>query len=130
MLALVVTAGVRVVVSGHTYNVVDTCYIQSEGGPIGLELNGAISRPFMMKWDKLYLAKLVRAGVRMMMFKRYVDDSNQLVKTIPAGRKYDQNSGKLVVDTQDVIENMESDKVAALVLPTLSLMEYRWKQTS
>jgi hypothetical protein len=91
MLALVVTAGVNIVLSGQTYKVEDT------------------------SWDKLYLAKLVRAGVRMMIFKKYVDDSNQLVKTIPVGRKYDHNSVKLVIDAQGVTENMTNDKVTALV---------------
>ena len=106
--------------SGHAYKVGDTCYLQSEGGPIGLELTGAISRPFMMKWDKLYMAKLSKAGVTMMMFKRYVDDSNQVVKRIPAGRKFDDNSGKLVVDNQFIDENMEDDKIAALVLKEIA----------
>ena len=36
------------------------------------------------------------------MYKRYVDDSNQVAKTPPIGTKYDKNLKKLVVDEQEI----------------------------
>ena len=116
MLALAISSGVQVVMSGHTYRVGDTCYLQTEGGAIGLELTGAVSRAFMMKWDKLYLTKAKTAGITMGMYKRYVDDSNQLVKVSPPGSKYNENTGKLVVDDQNLQENMEDDRRMAEIV--------------
>ena len=48
MLALAISKGVLACISSHTYRIGDTVYHQQEGGPIGLELTGAVSRPFMM----------------------------------------------------------------------------------
>ena len=39
--------------SSHAYTVGDDIFLQEDGGPIGLELTGALSRPFMRRWDKL-----------------------------------------------------------------------------
>ena len=80
MLALAVSVGVHTVMSGHTYMVGDVCYLQKEGGAIGLELTGAVSRPFMQKWDRQYLEKVRTAGITMPLYKRYIDDSNQVAK--------------------------------------------------
>ena len=54
MLALAISYGVHTVISCHTYNVGDDIYHQQAGGSIGLELTGAVARPFMLRWDKLY----------------------------------------------------------------------------
>ena len=43
------------VLSSHTYKVSDVYYLQQEDGPIFHELTGAFSRPFMQRWDRLYL---------------------------------------------------------------------------
>ena len=45
MLALAVSYGVKTVLSNHTYKLGDNIYLQTEGGPIGLELTQAVSRP-------------------------------------------------------------------------------------
>ena len=68
----------------------DIMYLQGSGGPIGLELTGAVSRHFMMKWDKMYLDKVRRAGIDMQMYERYVDDSNQVAVVPPPGSQYDR----------------------------------------
>ena len=83
MLALAVSVGVQCVMSSHTYMVGDTAYLQTEGGAIGLELTGAVSRPFMQKWDRNYLKQIKAAGIDMKMYERYVDDSNQVAKVPP-----------------------------------------------
>ena len=53
-----------------------------------MELTGAVSRPFMMSWDKKYLRLVREAGIQMPLYKRYVDDSNQVGKVPPEGAKY------------------------------------------
>merc|ERR1711911_450856 len=71
------------------YRVGDKTYQQAEGGPIGLELTGAVSRAFMWRWDRMYLEKARKAGLEVEMYQRYVDDSNQVAVVPPKGAKYD-----------------------------------------
>ena len=55
----------------------DEVFLQSEGGPIGLEAAGAIARVVMIMWDTLYLEKVEAAGLLLYIYERFVDDSNQ-----------------------------------------------------
>ena len=51
-------------------------YVQSDGGPIGLSLSGAIGRTTMAVWDR-EVVKLCRVNrIVMKMRRRYVDDCN------------------------------------------------------
>ena len=102
MLALAISVGVRLFMSNHTYMVGDDAYLQSEGNAIGLELTGAVSRPFMQKWDSDYVKKVKAAGITMRLYKRYVDDSNQVAETPFNGSKYDKVSVKLIFDEQEM----------------------------
>ena len=116
MLALAITVGVQTVMSGHTYRIGDTVYLQTEGGPIGLELTGAVSRPFMQKWDLLYLEKIRVAGILMRMYKRYVDDSNQIAVVPEPGSRYDENTGRVISDGQGLGAEVEEDERLAWIL--------------
>ena len=78
MVALAVMEGVRACMSHHVYCVGDKTFLQQDGGPIGLELTGAVSRAFMWRWDKLYLEKVRKAKINMELYERYVDDSNEV----------------------------------------------------
>ena len=98
MLALAISVGVEAVMSNHTYKVGDICYLQTHGGAIGLELTGAVIRPFMQKWDKLYLEKVRIAGLYMKFYKRYIDDSNQMAVVPAVGSRYDVETGTVVND--------------------------------
>ena len=101
--------------ANQTYTVGDQYYHQTSGGAIGLELTGACSRAFMARWDRLYLAKLKKAGMKMLLYDRYVDDSNQLAETIPPCLKYNVQTGKLVEDeNQDPNEELETRTVRVL----------------
>ena len=112
MLALAISYGVHTTISCHTYKVGDSIYHQQAGGSIGLELTGAVSRPFMLRWDKLYKDKVEKAGIDIRLYERYVDDSNQVV-TVPApGSVYDAVSEKVVIDANQVeADNDISDDV-------------------
>ena len=54
--------GVYTAMSCHTYKVGDEVYQQLGGGSIGLELTGAVARPFMLRWDAIYRDNLKKAG--------------------------------------------------------------------
>ena len=116
MVALAVMEGVRACMSHHVYRVGDKTFIQKNGGPIGLELTGAVSRAFMWRWDRLYLEKVSKAGLRMMLYERYVDDSNQVAEVPAVGTRYDIEQSKLVVDPQLRDHNTPADERLAKVL--------------
>ena len=89
-----------------------------EGGPIGLELTGAVSRPFVARWDKLYLDKVKKAGIKMLLYKRYVDVSNQAAVTPPVGTRYNTETKKIMIDPSKVAEDelINADERLARVL--------------
>ena len=98
LLALVVAAAVDITMASHVYIVGDTIFLQTDGGPIGLELTGALSRPFMMRWDRLYLLKVQEAGIKMLLYVRYIDDSNQ----IAVARNPDDDDETLAAELNEI----------------------------
>jgi hypothetical protein len=116
LLALAVSYGVQAVLSNHTYMVGDVLYHQTAGGPIGLELTTSVSRPFMMKWDRLYLDRLKKVGLDMMFYERYVDDSNQAVAIPPPGATYNHETREIGIDRTLVSEDEDEEARLARVL--------------
>ena len=80
-------------------SVLETNIKQTNRGPIGLELTGAVSRAFMPRWDKMYKDSVAKAWIRMSTYERYVYvvDSNQVVVVPPPGTEYDKERGRTVV---------------------------------
>ena len=115
MLALAVCFGVKTVLSNHTYRMGDLTYLQASGGPIGLELTGAVARPFMMCWDKRYLEQVRKAGIDMELYKRYIDDSNQLAVVPPPGSRYDPVRRRVVQDDIAVLDEDEEERLTRIL---------------
>ena len=111
MLALAITQAIRVCLENHSYKIGDKVYLQKEGGPIGLELTGAVSRAVMASWDKKYLKRVKQAGIKMLLYERYVDDSNQVAEVPDINQKYDKTRKILVKDKEtENIEGVENRK--------------------
>ena len=104
MLALVVAQGVKQVMTGHVYQAGDDFFIQSDGGPIGLELTGSVHRPFMRMWDRKYLKRVNDSGMKLHVYKRYVDDSDQVVQ----GRD-GQSKSEIYTELLDIANSIEED---------------------
>ena len=119
MLALAISVGVMSVMSNHTYKVGDIIYQQTEGGAIGLVLTTAVNRPFMFRWDRMYLDRVRKAGVKMVVYERYVDDSNQIAKVPPPGSVYDTETRK-VVQSLDFPDTRNDDQRLAEVLKEIA----------
>ena len=95
-------AGVDFVFANHCYRVGDKFYLQTNGAPIGLELAGSVSRPFMMRWDKRYLKAVADAGIIMRLYGRYVDDSNQF----PEARNADDTDEVIAAELKEIANRM------------------------
>ena len=120
MLALAVSYGVYTALSNHTYCLGDQIYLQVSGGPIGLQLTGAVSRAYMMRWDRQYLDKVKRSGISMLVYERYVDDSNQTAVFPPPGTVFNVQSKKLEVDEHLAIDDENEEERLARVLKCIA----------
>ena len=65
--------------------------LQSEGSPIGLDLSGEISRLEMGSWDIDFAELRDQNGVKLDLNKRYVDDKNVFLGSIPPGYRWSGN---------------------------------------
>ena len=99
----------------HIYKVNGIIKKQSKGGPIGLELTGAVSRAFMRRWDKLYMERAHQAGMKLKLYERYVDDSNQIAVTPPKGAKYNKETKRIDIDAEFNDERQEDERLATIL---------------
>ena len=106
--------------SSHTYKVADDTYQQMAGGSIGLELTGAVARPFMLRWDHLYKNSVRKAGMGVMMYERYVDDSNQVAVVPPTGARYDVTIKKVIIDDNPGDTDMNDDERTARIMTDIA----------
>jgi hypothetical protein len=116
ILSLTVSYGVYTALSNHTYCLGDQMYRQVSGGPIGLQLTGAASRAYMMRWDRQYLDKVKRSGISMMMYERYVDDSDQTAVVPPPGTVFNEQTKEVEVDENLAITDENEEARLARVL--------------
>ena len=116
MIGLALAIGIQTCMENHVYKVGDKVYLQQEGGPIGLELTGAVSRAFMWRWDRMYLERAREAGIEMSLYERYVDDSNQIATIPDKGARYDKERRKVVIEEGTDYRDEEGDERLARIL--------------
>ena len=105
MIGLALEVGIKAVMQTHMYQLDGKIHLQSEGGPIGLELSGSLARVVMLVWDRELLQKLNKAAAGtswdLYTYLRYVDDGNCVAEEAPLGMRFER--GKFVVKP-DLIE--------------------------
>ena len=74
MLALALAKGVEVAMTNHYYTFGGQIRKQITGGAIGAELTGEVSRDVMTIWDQRFLERARSLGLKLEIYKRYVDD--------------------------------------------------------
>ena len=103
MVALALKKGIQAVMKNHLYVSEDKVYKQREGGPIGLQVTGAIARAFMVWWDQKLMTRMRDATSEIEwkchMYMRYVDDGNIICTPFPVGSK--ESDGKIRVQEGD-----------------------------
>ena len=82
----------------HLYTFDHKIKLQLKGGPIGLELTGVLAQLFMVWWDRQFKTKMDENGLRLRMYKRYVDDVNVVINAPRAGLKFVESEGKVIQD--------------------------------
>ena len=110
MISLALDAGIIAVMTHHVYSYNDKTRLQTERGPIGLELSGAVARVFMLLWDRKLLKALHRATLHLQwdlfMYLSYVDDSNTACNILPLGARLVR--GKVRVLEEKVEEDRQT----------------------
>ena len=86
------------------------------GGSIELELTGAVASPFMLMYAVMYKNNVRKAGMKLMIYERYIDDSNQVAEVPPPGSKYERNSNKVIIDPDlDNIHENDDERTAIIL---------------
>ena len=100
MVALALKKGIQAVMKNHLYQSGGRVYKQTEGGPIGLQVTGAVARAFMIWWDQKLMEKMRDATSEVKwkcyMYLRYVDDGNIVCTPFPVGSR--EKDGKVVIE--------------------------------
>ena len=79
MVAKAIEVGIKTVMETHVYKFAGNMRAQKKGGAIGLELTGEIAGVFMNWWDRQMRARIEENGMKILMYKRYVDDINLVI---------------------------------------------------
>ena len=93
----------EMIMKNHTYKFEDVIRKQKEGGAIGIDLTGEMARIFMCWWDRQILDKLAKIGVKVLLYKRYVDDINMVIEYMIGNYDYVARKLEKIVgpDTED-----------------------------
>ena len=75
-----------------------------------------ISDIYMLIWDLSFLTKLKNMGIKVSVYKRYVDDITVVMRMIEAGWHFDRNRGKLVFNPEHEYAALEPDHRTMSVL--------------
>lgn len=106
------------IMNNHMYKYIKI-KLQSKGGRIGLELTGVLAQLFMIWWDGQFLRKMEENGLRLRMYRRFVDDIDVIINGAKAGLRYVE--GKVTKDG-NVIElgqDVEADKRSMLLVQSI-----------
>ena len=122
MISKLIEIVTKEVMSNHFYSVGDTIRKQTDGGPIGLQLTGAIARIVMLWWDDQFLGVASTAGIVIDMYERFIDDSNLVTEVIEAGWKFCSETRRMIFQ-EDLVQNestVEDDRRTALVIKDIA----------
>ena len=117
------TAAMKVVLlfikENHMYTFNNDIKLQSRGGPIGLELTGVLAQLFMVWWDRQCVKKVEDNGLRLRVYKRYVDDINVIMNTPSSGLRF--VDGKVIQDERvaELEKYVQSDRRCMLLVQSV-----------
>ena len=109
MFSLALKELIKVCMKNHAYSVGQDDRLQTDGGPIGLKISGAVSKVFMISWCRRFKEKMITATTDLedfdiYLYKFYVDDHNLVMDSLPPGARLVE--GKIEVMTDEVEDDM------------------------
>jgi hypothetical protein len=104
MIILALQIALAFIMKNHHYTFGGEFKRQRKGGPIGLDLTGALAQIFMIWWSKEFKIRLEQLQLEVIMMKIYVDDINQGIPIIEPGTRY--IDGELVIKEDLVVHDI------------------------
>lgn len=92
IVARTIEVAILVAMGLHLYSFGGQIYIQLSGGPIGLRFTACLAAVLMKIWDVAWLQLLQNEDIRTELYKRYVDDSRNLLKPLAEGWYWDNDT--------------------------------------
>ena len=83
MVTEAVGVSLKTLLKNHIFKFNNKLYQQNEGGAIGVGIAGDVANLFMVWWDKQLKEKLANNNIIPLLYSRYVDDIDLVVKPIP-----------------------------------------------
>ena len=93
--------------NNHTYKFEDVIRKQ-EGGAIGIDLTGEMARIFMCWWDRQIIEKMNKLGMKILLYKRYVDNINMVIEYLKGSYKYEEGR---IIEKERSKEEEEKDQM-------------------
>ena len=100
LLGCLCSKSVRTVMENHYFTLGGQIYKQTDGGSTGVDMTVEIAGIYMLVWDLAFLTKLKQMGIKLSVYKRYVDDIVIVMRMIEAGWYFDRDRGKLVFNPE------------------------------
>ena len=82
----------KVILTTHAYKFNGIMKVQMKGGPIGMEITGVIAQIFMVWWDGCLRNKAEEVGLEIVLYERYVDDIDIIMKRTEKGQRYENRT--------------------------------------
>jgi hypothetical protein len=131
MIASMMRILVREIMTNHCYQFDGKLYLQQAGGPIGLKLSGVLARLVMLKFDRLYLDKLSKLDIELVLYQRYIDDLNMALSCLPPGLRFRNNKlvhvPELVEEDREIATDVRTGRlvreIANSIMPSVIVME-------
>ena len=95
LLGMMTAHTVETCMSNHYYTIGGDIRQQSEGGSIGSDLTGEVTRIYMLQWEENFRKKCRKAGINWDLYGRYVDDMFLAMRPISPGWDYNPKTGKM-----------------------------------
>jgi hypothetical protein len=92
IIAEAIAKAVKVAMTNFTYKFNGVTRLQSQGGPMGNQLSGAVARAEMMEMDTAILNLCGANKMLLYMYKRFVDDQVGAYRAMAKGMKWDQTT--------------------------------------
>ena len=109
---------VETIMGNHIYLFDGKVYRQKSGGPIGLELTGVVADIVMLWYDKRFFAEAERAGLKIHLHKRYVDDVNLVIEAVMDFAEGEPSQKEAELRLAEVLK-----RVADSIAPGMIVME-------
>ena len=84
-----VEVAILVAMGHHLYSFGGKIYLQAGGGPIGMRFTACLAAAIMKIWDMAWIDLMEREGLVSYLYKRYVDDSRNLLPPLKEGWIWD-----------------------------------------